>query len=255
MIVKDITDYIESLFPLETAAGFDNPGLIVGSKYKEVSRVIVCLDATSSVVDTARELNAEMIFAHHPLIFSGIKNVCIDEPKGKIISDLLCAGISCYCAHTNLDANDQYSNSILASALGADQNTITGSDEVFCGVFCELPADTSLKDFCEDTKNALNANGVITYSRAENKVKKLFVQGGSFDEDAIPYVVSAGVDTVVSGEIKHHVMLELEDYGIQGVIAGHNATERIFMKNLSEELNKVFPDIEFVYFDGNERRF
>lgn len=253
MIVKDITDYIESLFPLETAAGFDNPGLLVGSKNTEVTRVLVCLDATSMALDAARELNCEMIFAHHPLIFGGINNVCTDFPKGKIISDLLRGGISCYSAHTNLDANDEYSNILLAKALGAD--SVWGSDEVFCGVIGELKEEVSIKDFCENAKTALNASGVITYSMPDKKVKKIFAQGGAFDEDAIPFVIKNNVDTVVSGEIKHHIMLELEDYGIKGVIAGHNSTERIFMKNISEKLNEVFPEVEFVYFDGTERTF
>lgn len=253
--VKDIMAYIEELFPLESALGFDNPGLNVGFPDKDVTRVMVCLDCTSSVVDTAMELNAEMVFSHHPLIFGGIKSIRDDDTKGHIICQLIRGGISCYSAHTNLDAADEYSNSLLAAALGATSDSIHSSEDVFCGVFGELPTTTNLKDFCEKACESLNANGVITYALPETPVKKIFAQGGSFDEDAISAVISNGVDTVVAGEIKHHVMLDLSESGIKGVIAGHNATERIFMRNICSKMEEKFPNVEFVYFDGTERRF
>ncbi|MCQ2528939.1 MAG: Nif3-like dinuclear metal center hexameric protein [Saccharofermentans sp.] len=253
--VKQIMDYMEELFPLDTALGFDNPGLNVGDPAREVTRVIVCLDATSQVVETAMNLNAEMVLAHHPLIFGGIKSVRNDDPKGHIIYELIRGGISCYSAHTNLDAADGFSNALLASVLGATEESITSLEDAFCGVVGELPEAVNLDAFCNSAGEALNASGVITYGTPETKVSRIFAQGGSFDEDAMAAVKEAQVDTVVAGEIKHHIMLELMEMGITGVIAGHNATERIFMSNLCDVMNEKFEDVEFVYFDGPERRF
>lgn len=253
--VKDIMNYIEELFPLETALGFDNPGLNVGFPDKDVTRVMVCLDCTSQVVDTAMELGAEMVFSHHPLIFGGIKNVRDDDPKGHIICQLIRGGISCYSAHTNMDAADGYSNSLLAQCLGASEESITSLEDAFCGVVCELDKAIDLARFCDSIREELNSSGVITYAYPETSVKKIFAQGGSFDEDAMAAVIEAGVDTVVAGEIKHHIMLELMEKGITGVIAGHNATERIFMSSICAVMEEKFPDVEFVYFDGTERRF
>ena len=120
--VKDITDYLESLFPLTSALGFDNPGFQVGFPNNDIDRCIVCLDTTSSVVDAAMELNASLVFSHHPLLFDGIKSISVEDSKGRIISKLIRGGISCYAAHTNLDADDEFSNSILAKRIGLSDN-------------------------------------------------------------------------------------------------------------------------------------
>ena len=251
--VRDITNFLEGLFPLETAEGFDNPGLMVGSLDADVTSVAVCLDATKDVVRNCMELNMDLVLAHHPLIFGGISSISFDEPKGQIIRDLIRGGITCYAAHTNLDKNSEYSNNVLASAIGL--TNIHEIDGIAYGVCGELESEVTLKDFCERVEEGLRSSGTIVYSLPETKVKKVFCQGGAFDEDSIPAIVSAGVDTVVSGEIKHHVMLDLIDRGITPITAGHNATERVFMSNLCGVLDEAFPEVEFVYFDGRERRF
>ncbi len=78
------------------------------------------------------------------------------------------------------------------------------------------------------------------------------MQGGSFEEDDIPAVVSSGADLVVSGEIKHHVTVLLAHKGILSIIAGHNATERVFVENLKNVLEEKFPDVQFFYEPGFE---
>ena len=251
--VRDITNFLEGLFPLETAEGFDNPGLMVGSLDSEVTKVAVCLDATMNVVSSSMELGCNLVLSHHPLIFGGINNINYAEPKGQIIRDLIRGGITCYAAHTNLDKNSEYSNNILANKIGL--TNVSGIDGVAYGVCGELSSKTTLKDFLESVKEGLNSSGTIVYASPETIVKKVFCQGGAFDEDSIPYIQAAGVDTVVSGEIKHHIVLDLMDRGITAVTAGHNATERVFMYNLCAVLDKAFPEVEFVYFDGFERRF
>lgn len=253
--VKDITAFLETLFPLETAESFDNPGLLVGSSDSEVSKVLVCLDATMSAVNKASEIGAQLVFSHHPLIFGGIKSVTDDDTKGHIISTIIRNNMSCYAAHTNLDKNDDYSNKLLALKLGASEESIRHLDNTFCGVYGELNESITVGDFCRDMVASLNSSGFICYAPAERKVGKIFAQGGAFDEDSIRAVADSGADTVIAGEIKHHVMLDLDEMGITAITAGHNATERIFMENLTSVLKEAFGDVDFVYFDGSEKQF
>ena len=57
---------------------------------------------------------------------------------------------------------------------------------------------------------------------------------------------------MVSGEIKHHVTQLLAHKGILSIIAGHNATERVFVENLKDVLEKQFPEVSFYYDEGYE---
>lgn len=246
MKVSDITDYLESIFPLESAAGFDNPGLLAGSKNNEVDKCVVTLDCTMDVVNYAIENNAQMIIAHHPLIFGGITNVCEDNVNGLILSTLIRHGIALYAIHTNLDFNHENSNVILAKKLGASDESIEIIDEIECGVVYVLNETTDLGSYKNLVNSKLGNYGVISTNSDRKAVKKVFVQGGAFDEDSIVNIVSNGVDTVVSGEIKHHITLLLEGYGISSVIAGHKATEAVFMPNLANLLTERFENIPFL---------
>ena len=75
MTVNDIFDYTESFAPINTCADFDNCGILVGDKNQTVTKVLVALDITSSVVDEAKEIGAELIISHHPIIFAPLKKV------------------------------------------------------------------------------------------------------------------------------------------------------------------------------------
>lgn len=249
----DITDYLEELFPLDSAMNYDNPGYITGSSFEEVRKAVLALDATTDAVEFAANAGADMLIVHHPLIFGGIRTVCEDDIKGNIITNLIRRGVTSYAAHTNLDINNEFSNRILAQRLGLRKDSIEVPEGVACGVRGKLTPRMDIGSFAHMMKEALDCSGVITYAPIDREVRNVFVQGGAFDEESIPVLPELGIDTVVSGEIKHHIMLELEEYGISGIIAGHNATERPFMENLTAILAQKFPGTDFIYYGGSEQ--
>ena len=69
MKVKDVTNYLESIAPLQLQEGYDNSGWQVGDYNSEVKGVLVSLDVTLEVVQEAIEQKCNLIIAHHPLIF------------------------------------------------------------------------------------------------------------------------------------------------------------------------------------------
>ena len=75
MKVKDITNYLEQYAPLAYQESYDNAGLICGSHDMEVTKTLICLDSTEAVVDEAIALGCNLIVAHHPIVFSGIKKL------------------------------------------------------------------------------------------------------------------------------------------------------------------------------------
>ena len=250
--IKDITDYIDKICPPETAEEWDNSGLQTGKRDRKVTSAVVSLDLTSSAIKKCVDTGSNLIITHHPLIFGGISNVNEEDTNGRLLSLLIKNDITYYAAHTNLDKAHEYSNFVLARKLGAVPETVRPLDGVSYGAYYELPQAVTLREYMQTIREALNSTGTISINNPDNTFRKVFVQGGAFEEDCIEQVKESGAELVISGEIKHHVTLLLAHEGILSVIAGHNATERVFTENLKEVLSRQFPEVPFYYDEGNE---
>lgn len=108
---------LEQWAPKALAYDWDNVGLQVGSANERTSGVLVSLDVTESVVDEAIAMDANVIVAHHPLIFSPLKQINFDSFKGKVIKKLIQHEITVYASHTNLDIAEGGVNDLLSDAL------------------------------------------------------------------------------------------------------------------------------------------
>ena len=118
MLVSDVFSYLDELAPFSYSMDFDNSGLLIGDPSQSVKKILVALDCTKSVVSKAREMGADLIVTHHPVIFDSLKNVMV----GSVPHQLICAGISIICAHTNLDlarggVNDQLARRLKLKCL------------------------------------------------------------------------------------------------------------------------------------------
>ena len=84
MKCQRIMDMLEALAPKKLAEEWDNPGLLAGSPHQEVKNVMTCLDVSIPVVESAIEQNVDMIVAHHPMIFKGVRHLRTDLYDGKM---------------------------------------------------------------------------------------------------------------------------------------------------------------------------
>lgn len=129
-----IMQIMDNLAPRNRAEEWDNVGLLVGDPGAEVGRILVSLDIDSSVVDQAIKEKADLIIAHHPLIFRPLKSLRYDLPLGSLLRKLVQNNIMVYVAHTNLDCAATGVNAHLAVKLGLTETEtlkVTGSDRMF----------------------------------------------------------------------------------------------------------------------------
>lgn len=103
MKIREITDYLESLSPLPSQESYDNSGLIVGEASKEVTNVLISLDCIESTVEEAIRLGCELIIAHHPIIFSGLKKLNNKNYIERTVIKAIKNDIAIYAIHTNFD--------------------------------------------------------------------------------------------------------------------------------------------------------
>ena len=84
-----LTGQLEMLCPKQAALDFDNVGLLVGRKDKEIEKVYLAVDALDEVIEDAIHWGADLLLTHHPLIFSGMKSVTDQDFIGRRVVKLL----------------------------------------------------------------------------------------------------------------------------------------------------------------------
>ena len=101
--IGEVTGELERIAPRQYQEDYDNSGLLVGNALEEVRGVLVSLDVTEAVVAEAEKLDCNLIIAHHPLIFKGLKSVTDSHWIGRVVRRAVKSDISIYAIHTNLD--------------------------------------------------------------------------------------------------------------------------------------------------------
>lgn len=194
------------------------------------------LDCTKAVVNFAKDINADLVLTHHPLIFGGLKNVMCDTA----VYNLINSNIAYLCAHTNFDKAECGINTNLAKLLGLNDTYAICDGFVLVG---SLDSPMSMDDFAEYIEQQLGTVG-IRYTDTDNLIKTVAVGGGACSEFMFDALQKA--DCFVTGDLKYHEMLDASEAGFAVVSAGHFETENLPFLMFKENLEQIFTDVEFV---------
>jgi dinuclear metal center YbgI/SA1388 family protein len=151
MKIKEITDYLEGIAPLDLQESYDNAGLLTGNGEMECHGIITSLDVTESVVKEAVQKKCNLIVAHHPIIFRGLKRLNGRNYVERTIIAAIKNDIAIYAIHTNLDNVIEGVNRTIAERIGL-QNCIALLPKE--GTLQKLVTFSPAKN-AEDVRNAL----------------------------------------------------------------------------------------------------
>src|SRR4051812_6889371 len=101
--VAEVAAELEAFAPSRLAADWDNVGLLVGDAAAKVQRILTCLTITPPVVAEAIDGGVNLIVTHHPVLFRAIKRLTNATAEGRMVLDLVGAGIAVYSPHTAFD--------------------------------------------------------------------------------------------------------------------------------------------------------
>ncbi|MEM9858848.1 MAG: Nif3-like dinuclear metal center hexameric protein [Bacteroidota bacterium] len=101
--IKDIIRELEGVAPTSYQESYDNTGLITGDQNAEVKEVLITLDVTEAVVQEAIRLSCNLIIAHHPIVFKGLKSLTGRNYVERTVISAIKNDIAIYAIHTNLD--------------------------------------------------------------------------------------------------------------------------------------------------------
>ncbi|PID95378.1 MAG: Nif3-like dinuclear metal center hexameric protein, partial [Bacteroidetes bacterium] len=152
--VKDICKLIEKLAPIAYQESYDNAGLLVGNQDMEISGILLTLDITEEVIDEAITKNANMIVAHHPIIFKGLKRLTGSNYIERSVIKAIQNNIALYASHTNLDSVKGGVNTKICEKLGLQNIQMLSSSK---GSLVKLTTFTPASHISEVSKALFSA--------------------------------------------------------------------------------------------------
>ncbi|GHB76126.1 Nif3-like dinuclear metal center hexameric protein [Persicitalea jodogahamensis] len=116
--LQELIDSLETLAPPAYQETYDNSGLIVGDPNTEISGVLLSLDCTEEIVEEATRRGCNVVVAHHPIVFKGLKRLNGKNYVERTVIKAIRNQVAIYAIHTNLDHVTAGVNSEIASRLG-----------------------------------------------------------------------------------------------------------------------------------------
>ncbi|MCU0357001.1 MAG: Nif3-like dinuclear metal center hexameric protein [Cyclobacteriaceae bacterium] len=118
MKVADVTRYLETIAPRAYQESYDNAGLLTGQPDWDVTGILVTLDCLETVVEEAVAKNCNLIVAHHPIVFKGLKKLTGSNYVERTVIKAIQHNIAIYATHTNLDHVHRGVNRKIGEKLG-----------------------------------------------------------------------------------------------------------------------------------------
>ena len=255
MKCREITECLEKLSPKKYASGWDNVGLLVGRKDREVKRIMVALDASVYVVNKAVDEKVDMLVTHHPMIFSSVKQINEDNPTTEKVLVLAENRISYYAMHTNFDtvggmgslaAGPSYLNLSDTVPLVFESDDIEGM-----GRGGLLPEPMTGEQASAYVKEKFGLSFVMLYQSESDKGRvfdRIAVLPGS-GKSELNEMKKLGYDLYLTGDFGHHPGLDAMDMGITVIDATHYGLERIFVSFIADYLRNNFEGLDIIEVD------
>ncbi len=238
LTVKILYDNLNQLAPFDTAESWDNVGLIIGDFHQTVTGILCALDCTLQVIEEALQKNANVIFTHHPLLFSPVQTIDVSEGEGAVIAALIKNNITLLSAHTNGDLAPLGIGATLAKLL--ELSNLRQEEYLFCGT---LPHSMALPTFISFAQKKLQTT-LRVYGSVSTPITRLAVGGGACG-DMWPIAKKLGAQGLLTGEIKHHDIVRAVEAGFLIFDGGHFATEVPGLFSLGQCLQKALNALQY----------
>jgi dinuclear metal center YbgI/SA1388 family protein len=245
MKIREIAKILEEIAPPYLQESYDNSGLLVGDPESEVSGILFCLDSIESVVDEAVTKNCNLIIAHHPIVFRGLKRLNGGNYIERTVIKAIRNQIAIYAIHTNLDnVHFRGVNDKIAQKIGLVDTKILSPKPGYehgigAGLIGYLSEEKAEVEFLQLVKKAMKTNCIRHTALLGKKVKKVALCGGAGSfllQDAL----HQGADVLITSDFKYHEFFDAEGRIIIADI-GHFESEQFTIELLYEIIREKFP--------------
>lgn len=258
MQISEIIQALESFAPTELQESYDNAGLIVGNSSWNCTGIICCLDSTEEVILEAKAAGCNLVIAHHPIIFGGLKQLNGKNYVEKTVITAIKEDIAIYAIHTNLDNVLNGVSGVIADKLGLLNKKIllpkfpsTDSSEgeiksisidnqsIGSGVIAELPEPMEEIGFLQMLQTGFGLKLIRHTPLLGKTIKKVAICGGS-GSFLLKTAISAGADIYITADMKYHEFFDADGRILVADI-GHWESEQFTTGLLIDILKAKFP--------------
>lgn len=245
MLISDIITALEDFAPRAYQESYDNAGLCVGNAQVEACGALLCLDVSEEAIREAIDKNANLIISHHPVIFSGLKQITGSTATERMVQLAIKHDVALYAAHTNLDSVRGGVSEKMCDKLGLKNRSIlqpinSELPDVGLGMVGELDKPMQVNDFLRFVKKAFGNTFIRHSTSYQSDIYKVAVCSGS-GSSLISNAISAGADAYVTADLKYHE-LQSASGRIVAVDVGHYESEIAAVDIFYEVITKKFPN-------------
>ncbi|MCC8039091.1 MAG: Nif3-like dinuclear metal center hexameric protein [Bacteroidales bacterium] len=248
--ISDIVEALEAFAPPILQESWDNTGLIIGRGDQECTGVLLCVDVTPGIVAEAIGKGSNLIVAHHPLIFRGLKRLNGNGRVERAAIDAIRAGVAIYACHTSVDNTVGGVSYTLARLLGLKEVEVLeqkpGTDHgIGLGVVGNLPHPMAPRDLVELVKTTCHSPVARCTAPPSGDITRVALCGGSGSE-FIPQAIAAGAQAYITADTRYH---DFCDYSGQIFIIdiGHFESEECTKEIFYQIIREKFPNFAVTY--------
>jgi len=224
MTLQDIYNHIDQASPFELQESWDNSGLIVGSMGDTVERIVVTLDVDEDMIAEAEE--GTLFVVHHPLIFSGLKQIDTDYYPANLLTQMIRKNQSMIAAHTNFDKT-HLNRYVFTKILGFNLE----SEKPF---ICRTQGEWHYHTLLMHLKERLDLPHLRVVGKKET-IRSIAMTTGS----GASLLDEVDADCFLTGDIKYHDATKALSEGKMLVDIGHYESERFFGEVMGDVLKNL----------------
>ena len=248
----DLLKTLDKIAPVSLAEDWDNCGMQVDLGKEEINRVLVAMEVTQSVIEKARECGADMIIAHHPLLFSyiAITSLRSGNVNENNIIDLVKSDIEVYSSHTCFDAAAEGNHDYICRLLGLERVRCFAGEIARIG---RLKEPVRLEEYAALVSEKLQDPPAMIISGDPRKLIRNVAVCTGYGGEMWEQAYLEGADLFISGEFKHHEMCYMSQTDMAFIGAGHAGTEWIFVPNMAQQLKQMtLGELEIIQYKDHQ---
>lgn len=258
MQISQIIQALEAFAPPILQESYDNAGLLVGNQNLTCTGILCCLDSTEEVILEAKAAGCNLVIAHHPIIFGGLKQLNGKNYVERTVITAIKHEIAIYAIHTNLDNVLDGVSGVMADKLGllhkkillpklSSTNSIENdfsasaydNQTVGSGIIAELPEPMEEIGFLQMLQTSFDLKLIRHTPLLGKTIKKVALCGGS-GSFLLKTALAVGADIYITADMKYHEFFDAEGRILVADI-GHWESEQFTTGLLIDILKAKFP--------------
>jgi len=221
MTLQAIYDALDALSPFDLQEQWDNSGLIVGDREREITRIVLSIDVDEALLDTLEE--GTLLITHHPLIFGGLDALDFAQYPAKLLQTMVKKNIANIAMHTNFDQthlNRWVAENVLGQTVAAQEGFVAYFD-----------VDAPFDAFAETVRERFGL-ARIKAVKCRDRLRRVALVTGA----GASLMRGLDAECLLTGDIKYHDAMEAEALGLSLIDIGHYESERYFPEVLAPHL-------------------